>query len=789
MSLLKENYQISARILKNKEIQNHILYYRTMLKKFTLCSLVAVVSSGWYTGLQAQTHTCGNDLGHIATFHPEVYQEYQTFYNNLQEYISSMDISQDAPESGPRIIPVVVHVLHTGGAENISKAQIQSQIVALNKDFSRMNPGLATLPGPGMGRFVFDSLATDSEIEFRLATIDPQGNCTDGIIRVYTEKATNALTSNATKFKSQSYWDRSKYLNIWVVNTIESSGGNTVLGFAQFPFINGGIQFSNTDGITVIHNSFGTMGTASGGTGATSTHEIGHWLGLRHIWGDAECGDDGVDDTPIHKQPNYCFINGNLMCPYPIPKPATCINLTPNSSREDSLRRDSIGEMWMNFMDYTSDQYLWMFTHGQKRVFDFTFSNYAFRGSLITNANNIATGTDDNAVPCTPTPAADFWSTKGSPRFWNVKMVCEGEPITFTNGTFNGTADTYNWTFEGGTPASSTQLNPTVQYANAGLYDVSLTATSNVSGASTKTRPDYVRVSANAPDEVSYAYYDAFEWGSAFEQGKWVIINEGSQTNKWEQFSFAGYNSSKSMIMRNENNIQLEPDLLISPSYDLTQFDNDELTFRFAYAAKTNNPYVDQPDQLRVYYSTDCGSTWMPRPVRVGNSSLSTVSGSSLITAGLAPNGFVPGSSDDWKLGTVDLNVIPTNQQGNVRIMFEWISGGPSGNNFFLDEVNIRSRNNLVGMEEEVYENNTFSVFPNPVSETSKILFNVQGNSDVVVDVLDMAGRKVLDIYSGNMNAGEYTLDLQHSRFSASGMYMVRLTTNGKSAYQKIIVQ
>lgn len=104
-----------------------------MLRKFTLCSLVAVVSGGWYTGLQAQTHTCGNDLGHMAVYHPEVYQEYQTFYNNLQEYISAMDISQDAPEAGPRIIPVVVHVLHTGGAENISKAQIQSQIVALDR--------------------------------------------------------------------------------------------------------------------------------------------------------------------------------------------------------------------------------------------------------------------------------------------------------------------------------------------------------------------------------------------------------------------------------------------------------------------------------------------------------------------------------------------------------------------------------------------------------------------------------------------------------------------------------
>lgn len=747
------------------------------IAKWPTAALVLALASG---GVYAQTpQKCGNELDKMAQYDPTIIQDADAFYNSMATYLSEMGPFET--ENGIRIIPVVVHVLHIGGSENISKTQIQSQITALNKDFNAMNSGLSVLAnGTTLGHHVFDSLTGNAEIEFRLATLDPEGNCTDGIVRVYTLKAEDALTSNETEFKKASYWDRSKYLNMWVVRNIESTGGNTVLGFAQFPFQNGNtFPLTSTDGVTIIHNAFGTTGSAAGGTGATTTHEVGHWLGLRHIWGDADCGNDMVDDTPIHREPNYC----NLGCPFPIPKVADCYALTQTSSLQDTLTRDSIGEMWMNFMDYTSDEYLWMFSKGQVDVFNFTFLTYAFRGNIIKEENAVATGTDDNAQACTPAPVADLWSREGTNKFINFKMICEGDNLKFENGTYGGTAASTAWTFEGGTPATSAALEPTVVYNTPGTYDVSLTST-NGSGTSTASRPDFVLVSSNAAEDVNYVYFDPFEGNSLYEAGKWINANEYGQGNAWESYSGTGYQSAKCVRMRNEGNIKLERDMLITPSYDLSQFTGDQLSFKFAYASRTNNPFVDQNDQLRLYSSTDCGSTWQTRTMKVGNSTVSVLSGPKLITAGLAPNGFVPAASTDWNTVLSDLGNIGS--ATNVRFMFEFTSGGSFGNNLYIDNFNIGSANS-VGVEDED-QAQQFDVYPNPVVGTSTIRFESTVSGQTDIQVLDLTGRVVFNVYSGDLGAGTYNFEISKSQFGASGVYMVKCTSQGKSSFKKIVV-
>eukprot|EP01035_Chromulina_nebulosa_P041311 gene41311-55876_t len=192
-------------------------------------------------------------------------------------------------------IPVVVHVVYNTAAQNVSDAQIQSQIDVLNKDYQLLNTDASSVPTP------FKPLAADCKIQFCMAKRDPSGNPTTGIVRKATTR-TSFTTNDAVKKAANGDlpWDATKYLNIWVCNL---SGG--VLGYAQFP---GGPVA--TDGVVITYTGFGTTGTAAApfNLGRTATHEVGHWLDLYHIWGDdgtACSGSDEVGDTPNQADENY----------------------------------------------------------------------------------------------------------------------------------------------------------------------------------------------------------------------------------------------------------------------------------------------------------------------------------------------------------------------------------------------------------------------------------------------------------------------------------------------------
>jgi len=191
---------------------------------------------------------------------------------------------------GTVTIPVVVHVIYQTDEQNISDAQILSQIEVLNKDFRRTNTDANDVW----------SQASDTEIEFCMATTDPNGNSTNGITRKFVDRSSWGA-NDAMKNASQggvNAWSASAYLNMWVCNI-----GGGILGYAQFP---GGD--ASTDGVVISPQFFGTTGSVQApfNGGRTTTHEVGHWLNLRHIWGDGGCGvDDFITDTPASDAPNY----------------------------------------------------------------------------------------------------------------------------------------------------------------------------------------------------------------------------------------------------------------------------------------------------------------------------------------------------------------------------------------------------------------------------------------------------------------------------------------------------
>jgi len=246
-------------------------------------------------------------------------------------------------------IPVVVHVIYNNNTENISDAQIQSQINVLNQDFRRTNSDANNVW----------SQAADTEIEFCLASVDPNGNATSGITR--TSSTVSAFSTNDNmKFNSsggKNAWPTGDYLNMWVCDI-----SGTILGYAQFP---GGA--ASTDGVVMDYQYFGTIGTATPpfNLGRTTTHEVGHWLNLRHIWGDGGCGvDDFVTDTPTSDAENYGCAIGHVSC---------------NST-----------DMVQNYMDYSDDACMNLFTQGQKNRMQATLAGS--RSSLLNSNGCGSTG-------------------------------------------------------------------------------------------------------------------------------------------------------------------------------------------------------------------------------------------------------------------------------------------------------------------------------------------------------------------------------------------------------------
>lgn len=258
-------------------------------------------------------------------------------------------------------IPVIVHIIYNSSQQNISDAQVQSQIDVLNRDYRKKNADTSKIPG------YYSPLAADCGFQFELANIDTNGNATTGIVRKHTN-VVSFQSNDAIKFTARGgddAWDRDRYLNIWVGNL---TGG--ILGYSSFV---GGPK--ETDGVAILYTAFGTNGTATApfNLGRTATHEIGHWLNMIHIWGDTDCGNDEVDDTPQQQAATRGNPSGMIF---------SCGN-TP------------YGNLYMDFMDFTDDAGMHLFTYGQRNRMQTLFAQGGFRAPLL--SSNGLSGTSVNS--------------------------------------------------------------------------------------------------------------------------------------------------------------------------------------------------------------------------------------------------------------------------------------------------------------------------------------------------------------------------------------------------------
>jgi len=400
-------------------------------------------------------------------------------------------------------IPVVFHVLYRTAAENVSQAQIQSQLDVLNADFRKLNGDISGVPS------VFQGLTADMELNFCLATQDNNGAATSGVERRSTTNTSWSANNNNMKFYSSGgldAWNRDKYLNIWVCNL---SGG--ILGFATFP---GGA--ANVDGVVITYTGFGTTGSATApfDKGRTATHEVGHWLNLYHIWGDdgTGCtGSDQVSDTPNQADENYGC---------PVFPQVSCSN-GPN------------GDMFMNYMDYTDDACMFMFTAGQKARSQALFGTGGARAALLNSPGcqppSASCGTPSGlaATSITQTSATLSWSAVSGATSYNLQHK-PAAASTWTTVSVAGTS----YALSGLT--ANTSYNYQVQAVCSGgnsSYSTAASFTTQSSGGGGCTDVYEANETRNAAKSISVGQAITAKIGSATDKDYFKFNNTSTAKN------------------------------------------------------------------------------------------------------------------------------------------------------------------------------------------------------------------------------------------------------------------
>jgi len=461
------------------------------------------------------------------------------------------------------------------------------------------------------------------------------------------------------------------------------------------------------------------------------THEIGHCLNLAHVWGSTNdpgvaCGNDGVSDTPITKGWTSCNLNGSVCNP-------------------PSL------ENVQNYMEYS--YCCKMFTQGQKTRMRAALNSAAGgRNNLWQAANLIATGTDGSpAALCEP--VSDFNSS--------ASFVCAGDTVVYYDLSWQGEVSSWNWSFPGGTPSSSTDSMPQVVYPAAGTYDATLTV-SNASGSDTKTKTSFILVANSTPNAIPFV--EGFE--TAFP-GDAVIMNVDND-NTW-QTSTASYTGSQSMKMNNySGNTTGNVDEYISPSYDFTGIVSPTLTFRLAASQRTD---TSRHDVLKVYYSFNCGKSWVLRYTR---------SGAYLATVPPHSSAYTPSGSSDWRLESVSVPIFAG--QPNVRVKFQATSG--RGNNVYIDDINLNGNlASYIGPNEGLY---SLQISPVPSAGHLDISFSLENTSEVFMEVYDLPGKKISSVVAQRYAAGTHELHFD-SRLP-EGIYFLKMTINGASSTRKFVI-
>lgn len=664
---------------------------------------------------------------HLLNTDPNYRRNLENIERFTQEYIKS---NPSAKTGSIITIPVVFHVVYRTTAENIPDSRLNEQLQVLNQDYAKLNSDTNLVPS------VWKPLHVDTEIRFCLAQRDPSNNPTTGITRTSTTKTSFSVMANDVKYNStggKDAWNTANYLNIWVCNL-----GGSVLGYAQFP---GGP--AATDGVVLDYRYTGKTGAvAPFNKGRTGTHEVGHYLNLRHIWGDySGCSpDDLVADTPLQDQENY----GCQTFP-----------------KTDACQPSAPGVMFMNYMDYSDDACLYMFTSGQKSRMRTALMGP--RASLLTSPG---------CVPVTPgVPDANFAA--------NMTTITVGSSVNFTDLS-TGVPTSWSWTFTGGTPSSSTLQNPTgITYNTVGTYTVSLTV-SNSHGTDTETKVNYINVIAatcdtlNSPLPGTPTIYLNTSGGYVAGSNSY---SDQSKANKYTGFSSAlnkvtgvifwfgrGYSSGAghkvNVRLWNNSGSGGKPGAtpLVSQNLLVSQIQADVNAMQLTTV--TFPSPVTVGTTFYAGFSFDMAGTSYAHPADTVALVTNTDGDTTPATAWEQWDNGAWYSYDDASSWGLDV----------AHAIFPIICPTPS----FADQNTIDNSHAL-------------NVIPNPNNGNFHIVYDVQNGKNFKVEVFNALGQVVYSETPANFT-GLYNRSIDLTKYS-KGLYMVRVIDGNSFAIRKVQVQ
>ena len=660
----------------------------------------------------------------------EVFEKWMQLRKQAKFQMNGVKRTQAAPYT----IPVVVHVIHNGEplgiGTNISDEQVLSQINVLNEDFKRLNADANQTPS------FFQPVAGSLDIQFVLARQDPMGAPTTGIVRKQGGK-TSYVMSDDVVLKAQSYWPSENYFNIWVCNL------SNLLGYAQFPVSNlEGLEeyqdeIAITDGVVISYDAFGSIDDGNFNLltgfnkGRTLTHETGHFFGLRHIWGDTNScttTTDYVEDTPKQN-------DETTGCPG---HPQTSCSST---------------KMFQNFMDYTHDPCMNIFTQGQIERMQIVLENSIRRVSLLNSIGLVAPSGGVHNVALrnilSPEPVSCATNNTLRIRFQNLGS----NDLTYIKLSYaldNGTSVTSEHVLAPITPFGYGELSLPVSIDEGEhLLSVNLNSPNGSPDDNTIDNQLTKRIVINT-FENEMPIRERFE--NSFTD-QWTIINPYTEA-VWQTTSTL---YTQSIEFQAENTQQTESSWLVSPLLDFSYLAESHLRFDWSY--KNND---SQPVTLQLKYSIDCGTTYVDMP------------GFSLYETSTGTN---PTNEDDWDTRVINLEPLLGFDQ--VRLAF--VSTSYLGNPLFLDniELYVGEASPKLPLEDVV------AIYPKAEGGI-KLSFNVEEKQTVIVSIFDMMGRTIIYGVEPNTLNQTKTLELQTLQ---TGIYIVHMKVDNSYYSQKVFIQ